>query len=205
MLGSLTTRGGSIADGVLVTGDELMGFEYGFSKGQTVTAVSASPSVTTEGSSVLIQGSVMDQSPAQPNTPAISDDYMSEWMNYLHMQQPLPTDAAGVEVIIDVIDSNNNYRNIGTATSDQSGFYSLAWAPDITGKFTVIATFAGSKSYYASYAETAFVVDNAPEAPATPEYPVVPDNTVLLYGILGGVIAAIVIGIAAVLISMRKR
>ena len=30
-------------------------------------------------------------------------------------------------------------------TSDASGFYSYQWTPDITGKYTVIATFGGTQ------------------------------------------------------------
>ncbi len=66
---------------------------------------------------------------------------MTEWMEYVYMQKPRPTEATGVPVIIDVLDANGNYRNIGNTTSDANGFYSLQWTPDIPGKFTVIATF----------------------------------------------------------------
>jgi len=99
-------------------------------------------------------------------------------MEYLHRDQQLPTNATGVEVTIDVIDANGNYRNIGTATSDTSGFYSLMWEPDILGKYTVIATFAGSESYYASWSETAFGVTAAPSpaVPIEPE-PIEPEPT----------------------------
>ena len=82
---------------------------------------------------------------------------MTPWMEYLYMQKPVPTDATGVEVTLDVLDSNGNYRNIGTATSDANGFYNFAWMPNIPGKYTLYATFDGSGSYWASCAETAFV------------------------------------------------
>ncbi len=61
--------------------------------------------------------------------------------------------------------ANGNYRKIGTTTSDINGAFSMQWKPDITGKYTVIATFAGSESYFASHAETSFAVDQA--APTT--------------------------------------
>jgi hypothetical protein len=78
-------------------------------------------------------------------------------------------------VSLDVLDSNGNYRNIGSATSDANGFYSLAWKPDITGKFTVYANFAGTKAYYGASAVAAFVVDEAaPGAPIEPEQPTDP-------------------------------
>ena len=81
----------SVAMGVLVAENEGQGFTYAFGKGETETTVSASQKVISQGSSMLIEGTVMDMSPAQPNTPAIADESMSEWMEYLHMQQPKPT------------------------------------------------------------------------------------------------------------------
>ena len=84
---------------------------------------------------------------------------MSEWMEYVYLQSERPTDIIGVPVTLNVIDSNGNYRNIGTATSDADGFFSYAWQPDIEGKYTVIATFDGSKAFYGSHAEAAFVVE----------------------------------------------
>ena len=64
------------------------------------------------------------------------------------------------------LDSNGNYRTIGTATTDASGTYSLTWTPDIPGNYTVIATFAGTNGYWPSSAETAFNVMQAPAATA---------------------------------------
>jgi hypothetical protein len=79
---------------------------------------------------------------------------MAAWMEYLYMQQPKPTNATGVEVRLDVLDANGNYRTIGTATTDLSGAFSYAWQPDIPGKYTIYATYVGSKSYGSSSAET---------------------------------------------------
>ena len=42
-------------------------------------------------------------------------------MGYVYQQQPLPNNFTGVPVTIDVMDSNGNYRNIGTATTDATG------------------------------------------------------------------------------------
>jgi hypothetical protein len=69
---------------------------------------------------------------------------------------------------LDILSANGNYRNIGKTTSDSSGTYSLQWTPDITGKFTVTASFAGSASYYTSHAIAAFAVDAAPSASPAP-------------------------------------
>ena len=62
--------------------------------------------------------------------------------------------TVGVPVTISVLDSNFNYRTIGTTTSDLYGSFGLTWTPDIPGDFTVIANFAGSNSYWPSSAST---------------------------------------------------
>ncbi len=81
----------------------------------------------------------------------------------------------------------------------------MEWMPDIPGKYTVIATFAGSEAYYASYAEAAFVVDQAPEPTAAPEATPAPmtDTYVLGMGI-GAIIAIIAIGLL-ILMKLGKK
>ena len=60
-----------------------------------------------------------------PNgVPAVSDQSMTDWMEYLYMQQARPTDAKGVPVTLSVVDSNGNYREIGTTTTSD-GFFSF--------------------------------------------------------------------------------
>ena len=77
--------------------------------------------------------------------------------------------------------------------------------PDIYGDYTVIATFAGSESYYASYAETAFVVDQAlePTPPPDPTPAPMTDTYVLGMG-AGAIIAIIAIGLVIILILRKK-
>ena len=53
----------SIADGYLVNFDDMDNQIYCFGKGQTATTVLASPDVSMHGSTVLIKGTVTDQSP----------------------------------------------------------------------------------------------------------------------------------------------
>jgi hypothetical protein len=126
---------------------------------------------------------------------------MSDWMAYVYKQFPMPA-ATGVDVTIDVIDANGNFRNIGTATSDASGFYSLAWTPDIHGSYNVYATFAGTGGYYGSYAETAFVVDQALQATPAPTPTPAPMTDTYLTGSTIAIIAAIAI---AVFLLLRKK
>jgi len=85
-----------------------------------------------------------------------------------------------------------------------SGMFSHMWTPDIEGKYTVIATFEGSESYYASYAETAVGVGPAPEEPPAEEPEEAPAYTAIDLAIIAAVVVAIIIGIVN-LWALRKR
>jgi hypothetical protein len=167
----------------------------------------------TAGDSVVIQGRVIDISPGTeqpeqaarfPNgVPCVTDDNMGGWMEFVYMQKPCPVNVTGVEVTIDAVDPNNNFINIGTATTDGFGLLSYAWkTPDVPGKYTVIATFQGSESYYASYSETAMIVQEAPAASPTPTPLVLPpyEN----YTIAAVVILLIAIAIVGILLLRKK-
>ena len=121
------------------------------------------------------------------------------------MQKPKPTDATGIQVVLSVVDANGNYRDIGTTTTDLDGFYSFMWTPDIEGKYTVYASFGGSESYWPSHAVTAFNVDPAAPTPV-PTQP--PQQSVadlyLVPGIIGIIVAIVVVGIVLALL-VRKR
>jgi hypothetical protein len=155
----------------------------------------------------VIEGTVKDLSSANQLYPAcVSDESMTPWMEYCNINGPMPTNATGVEVELSVLDSNNNYRVIGTVTTDPyfDGRYSLSFLPEVPGEYTVYARFAGTESYWPSNdIATTFFVNEAPEQAPQPEAPV--DNTMLMYGILAAVIVAIVIGLAALLIVLRKK
>jgi outer membrane protein assembly factor BamB len=165
----------AIAEGTLFATNAYDGSMYAFAKGETATTVATQNDVYAKGSTVLIKGTVLDQSPAQPNTPAIADASMTAWMEYLHMQKPKPTNATGVQVTLTAVDANGKQTTIGTVTSDASGNYAFAWAPQTEGTYTIVASFGGSKSYYASSAETSVAVtsvtgvSSASPQPSTPE------------------------------------
>jgi hypothetical protein len=130
---------------------------------------------------------------------------MTAWMAYVYQQKPLPTNFKGVDVTVDVLDANGNYRNIGTSTTDASGYYSLHWKPDIEGKYTVIATFHGTNGYWPSYAETSFAVDPAPTTP-TPQAtqgPSVTDQYFL--PAVGGILVAIILVGVVLALLVKKR
>jgi outer membrane protein assembly factor BamB len=206
----------AIADGTLIYWNNYDHQVYAVGKGPTALTVDAPKAAIAEGSSLMITGTVTDVSAGTtqheqalrfPNgVPAVSDESQSAWMEYVYMQKAKPANATGVEVTLSVLDSNNNFRDIGTATSDASGFFSYQWTPDIPGAYTVVARFAGSESYYGSYAEAAFAVDAAPEStPApTPTPPSVSEQYFMPMSI-GMIIAIVVVAALLVLLLLRKR
>lgn len=206
----------AVADGFMVY---LNGYDmqiYCIGKGPSALTVEAPMTSIELGKSLVIRGSVTDiaagteqneQAARFPNgVPAMSDGSMKEWMEYVYMQKPKPTEATGVPVKIEVIDANDNRRTIGTATSDTSGFFTLSWIPDIEGDYKVIATFEGSESYWPSSAETSFVVDPAPAAPAEPQ-PEIPSmaDTYFLPSISGMAVMLVIVVVLLVLLLFKKR
>jgi hypothetical protein len=196
----------AIADGYMVYDNAYDGQLYTVGKGPSATTVTAPNTATTLGSSIVITGTVTDQSPGSKakGTPAIADASMSAWMEYMFMQKPRPFNATGVEVVLSVLDANNNFREIGKTTSDSDGFYSFHWTPDIAGKYNVYASFAGSEAYWPSHAEGAFAVDPAPAETPPPEKEVSNTDTYILYGVIAIIIAVIAVG-AVLLLVLRRR
>jgi hypothetical protein len=180
---------------------------YCVGKGQTSTTVSAPQTAITAGTTVIISGTVLDQSAAQPNTAAISDENMSVWMDYLNMQNSTllnaPPACIGVPVTLIAVDPNGNAVTIGTATSDYQGNYGFQWTPTIPGLYHIYATFAGSNSYYTSSASTYATVASASSSPSPTSTPIA-NPPYELYTIGMGV--AIIVAIAVVgLLLLRKR
>ncbi len=163
----------AIADGNLVYLNAYDGSVYCVGKGPSEVTVSAPMSATPKGSSVMITGTVTDESPGSKakGSPAISDQYMSAWMEYKFMQKDRPTEAIGVDVRIQIVDPNGAYAWIGTATSDAYGNYGYSFIPQTEGIYTIIATFDGSEAYYGSTSTTYLVVDPAPAQITIPPYP----------------------------------
>jgi hypothetical protein len=63
----------------------------------------------------------------------VSDDNMTDWMQYVYMQMPKPNDVEGVEVVLETLDPNGNFYEIGRTTSDASGTYKLSFVPEVPG------------------------------------------------------------------------
>jgi len=195
------------ANGYVIGAGYYDGNMYCIGKGKTATTVSIRNDVIAKGARALIQGTVMDMSPIAPNTPAVSDEDMSEWMDYLHMQNATllnnPPTPKGVTVRLSVIDPNGNGYEIGTTTSDSSGLYKLAWTPEIEGEYTVYATFDGSDSYWGSYSTTALSVYAASATATTqPQTGAQIDYTLPIVGT--GIAMILAVAIVGLLI-LRKR
>jgi len=199
----------AIADGIMLTYDNMDGMVYAFGTGQSATTVSAPLSQSIASTPVVIQGSVSDQSP-EPilhGTPAIADAWQSEWMGYMLMDQPYPSGATGVPVEITAIDPNNNFISIANVTSDIAGNFHYVWTPqDIPGTYQITATFPGSEAYYGSCAETTMTIGSASQATASPT--TTPTSVADMYfvpAIAGLFVLIIVVAIVLALLMLRKR
>jgi len=204
---------------------------YVYGKGPSETTVSIKNNVISRGSSVLIEGTVMDKSPGTedyaltarfPNgVPAVSDESMREWMEHVYMQQIYPTNYEGVKVFVKILDPNGDWYS-ATVTTDINGRFSHMWAPAVVGEYQVTAMFEGSESYYPSQETATFGVDeasvvagdvpSAEEIASTtvnrlPAYPAIPEiPAYLTIDIVILVIAAVgvVIGLIAYM-ALRKQ
>ena len=203
-----------IADSIIATMDTYDQQIYAIGKGPSAITVTAPDVSVDSGKSVVLKGTVTDVSAGTksdiltarfPNgVPAVSDESMSEWMLYVYKQFTKPINATGVPVELFVLDANNNYRSIGTTTTDTNGFYSYQWMPDIPGKYTVYAQFAGSNSYWPSQAITAFAVDDAEATPAPTETPPLMVEQYFLPAVIG-LAVAMIIGFAILILLILKK
>jgi hypothetical protein len=207
---NISSRGnaGAIADGYLFIDSVYMGYMYVIGKGKTATTVTAPDVAVAKGTAVVIKGTVLDQSPAQPNTPCVSKDSMKTQMEYLHMQFPIDgtwhnVTMTGVPVTLMAIDSNGAYTDIGTATtSAYYGTYEMAWTPPAEGTYKIVASFAGDDSYGSSGASTAVSVGPAPAEIIIPEQVTPPDYTMTIVGM--GLVLLVAVAIVGVLLYRKK-
>jgi outer membrane protein assembly factor BamB len=209
----------AVADGYLVGENELDAKIYTFGKGETTTTVTAPQTAITVGTGLMITGTVMDQSPAQPDTPAISDADMSAWMEYLHMQKQITCELNGVPVQLTAVGADGQAVDLGTVTSDMSGMFKKFWTPTIAGEYTIIANFNGTESYWPSYAETAVGVVAASSSPSVSSSPATSPSvsstseelnpgaglgTTTYIAIAAVIIIVIAVAVAALLLQRRK-
>jgi len=201
-----------VADGYLAVGCS-DGYMYVYGKGKSATTVSAPQTTVAKGTAVLIEGTVLDQSPAQPGTPCISKDSMTTMMQYLHKQQPIDGiwhDEAitGVPVTLTAIKSDGTYIDLGTTTTEgYYGTFGLKWTPPDEGTYRIIASFEGDDSYGSSGAATYVSVGPAPSPSGPIEPEPEPTEAPLItteVAIIAAVAVVAVIGIVAYWV-LRKR
>ena len=187
---------------------------YAIGKGPSAINIDAPSTGITMANTITIRGSITDVSPGitqkeiqlrfPDGVPAVSDASMADWMKYVYQQTERPN-AQGVDITLSVLDANGNYRTIGTTTSDSDGFYSFTWQPDIEGKYIIYASFEGSSSYYPSHAVTAFNIDPVSATPSPQGQQVgSSDDQYILPGIIGILVAIVVVGIVLALLVTRK-
>ncbi|XHH07646.1 MAG: PQQ-binding-like beta-propeller repeat protein [Candidatus Bathyarchaeia archaeon] len=205
-------RPSAIADGYLAGASMYDGYLYWFGKGKSATTVSAPQTVIPQGQSIVITGTVLDQSPAQLGAACVSKESMTTLMEYLHMQKPIDgiwhnETITGVPVSLDTVDPNGNYIHIGDVVTDgYSGTFGYTWEPEVSGQYTVTATFLGDDSYGSSFATTYVGVTEA-EAASPTSSPITFDvvsNTIMTGLVVVGVAIIIAIAIAVVLLLRKK-
>jgi hypothetical protein len=189
---------------------------YAYGMGPSKTTVTAPNVGVTTSTPITISGTVTDISAGSqqqavaanfPNgLPCVSDASMTQLMESVYMQQPMPTNMTGVPVTLSVIDSNNNQRQIGITSTNAMGTYGFTWTPDISGDYTIIATFAGSGSYYGSSAQTYFHA-SAPQTPAPTAEPIsfASAQSYILAGVAAIIVVIVIIGAVLAMLMLRKR
>jgi hypothetical protein len=163
---SATLQGFGVSAGILFAFNMYDGKLYNFGIGKSATTVSAPTTTVPSGTGVLIQGTVTDQSPGAPGTPAVSDDSQPQWMQYLYQNKPMPTNVNGVPVFLQAMLSNGTLIDIWHVKTDLMGHYEYTWVPPTQDTYKIIATFEGSNSYYTSSGECGLSVGSA--APNVP-------------------------------------
>jgi outer membrane protein assembly factor BamB len=204
-----------IGDSIIATMDTYDQHVYAIGKGPTSMKVTAPDLAAAYGQPVVIKGAVMDISPGTqsdnaklrfPNgVPAMSDENMSDWMLYVYKQFQQPSGMLGVPVSLDAMDESGSYTHVGDVTTDISGTFSFMYTPAASGKYTVYATFAGSKAYYGSYAQTALGVQEKPAPVVVEPEPVSVVEQYFVPAVAGIVIAIIAVGAVLVILTIRKK
>jgi hypothetical protein len=207
----MTGRMFAIADGYMAISESYTGTLYVLGKGKSQTTVTAPDTAVPQGTAVVIKGTVVDLSPAQPGTPAVSKESMSIQMEYLHKQMPIGglwgnETINGVPVTLTAIGSDGSFVDIGTVTTNgYYGTFGKEWTPPTEGTYEIIASFAGDESYGSSAASTTISVGPAPEPITFPEQTTPADYTMLFNGLIAAVVIAILIGVVNLAVHFRKQ
>jgi hypothetical protein len=221
---------GAVADGYLTFDDRYDGYMYVFGKGTSVTTISAPQTQIASGTSVVLSGKVLDNSPgivAASTAPSgstapmknlrgldevacVSADSMNTYMEYLYGQEPIDSiyhnvTVTGVPVSIYAINSDGESIHIGDTVSDSTGGYSITWKPTVAGDYTITATFAGDDSYGSSWAQAyATVVGASESSPTTSQVDLDSVNSTTMTTVIAGVIAIIIALALVTVLILRK-
>lgn len=204
-----------IGDSIITAMNTYDQLVYAVGMGPSETKVAIQDNVVALGDQVLVTGTVMDISAGTKEeriaarfplgVPAVSDDSMSPFMEYVYAQKDWPLDTIGVPVKIQIYDPNGEYAWIGTTTSDANGNFAYSFVPEMEGMYAVVATFDTTKGYWGSESTAYLQVGPAPSpgGPITPETPETPLITTEVAIVLVAAIAAIVI-VAFLVLRRRK-
>lgn len=204
---------------------------YAMGPGPSATSVDVKNDVVPFGSSVLITGTVTDQTPQAQlkGTAAVADADQEKQMEFLIQHSIDQPDVSGVPVTLSAIDSSGKVIPIGQRMSDGlSGTFKMIWTPPSVGEYTIVANFTGTQAYGPSYASTAIGVVSAASPIVTPTAtlpivtqtpPVTPTQSVSpsvvptpptgfpasnLYIVAAAVVIVIIVVAAAVALRRRK-
>ena len=192
----------AIADGIMLSQNLYDNQIYAFGRGPTAATVAAPSTSVAAGSTVLIQGTITDQSPgAAKGTPAISDQSMSDWMAHIYEQQPKPNNANGVPIRVTATSASGSVTTIGTVTSDTMGQFKIEWTPPSNGLYTITATFDGTASYYGTVAQTGLSVSS--NANTAPTGAGTSNDTLTIYLLIATIVIIIAIAIAVIVIRRK--
>jgi hypothetical protein len=200
---------GAVSDGYLTASNAYDGFMYVFGRGKTSTTVTAPDVIIAKGTGVVIKGTVLDMSLAQPGTPCVSKDSMSTQMEYLHMQRPIDgldhnIQMTGVPVVLTAVGSDGTVIDLGTVTTNAYyGTFSKSWTPPAEGDYTIIVSFASDDSYGSSAASTVVSVGPAPAAVQFPEQITPPDYTMTIVGT--GIAIMALVAIVGILLYRKRQ
>lgn len=148
----------AVADGYFTWLNYNDGQIYVMGPGPSATTVDVKDNLVSLGSSILITGTVTDQSAQSQlkGTAAVADADQSVQIEFLIQHSIDQPNVHGVPVTISAIDSNEKVIPIEQTVSDGlSGTFKTIWTPPATGTYTIVANFTGTQSYGPSYASTA--------------------------------------------------
>jgi len=185
----------AVADGYLtLSGRD--GYMYTFGKGLSEITISAPQIAVSSGQKVLLTGSILDLSPAQPGAPCVAKESMAAQMEHIHLQVGVGGVFDNVPMIgVDVMLYANGVY-IGTVKSDgYSGTFAFEWVPEDSGLYTITAEFVGDDSYGKSSATTYLTVVESSDNGT---------NNTLLYAVIVATIAIIVAMVLCFLIFRKK-